>query len=264
MTAIKKLIKKIILIVLILLLSLVLGAVICVGLALRDDNTDKYTAEPDNVLVKTLAKGAFLDNEAYLDEDSINGMIAYLIDNAYDNGYFGGDWKLNAAYLDINADTPCRLYMQVNYKGYDIGISADVHILLIDDTINLYIENAYAGKLKLPDSVISYVLSKINLKNSIVNITVNDLTIEVPAGYDLDVGNVGASVRVEIQELELYDNAVYVKTNDIIDYVLENNDLFEIFKNMIGDKIFDYVYDHMDSLPETIEDKFWGFIGALQ
>ena len=248
-------------VLLIILLLLILGTLICIALIFSDDNTDKYTAEPSDDIITVLASGAFLDNEAYLSEDLINGMIAEQIDNAYSKGYFYGDLKLNALYIDIFEDEPCKVYLQINYKGRDIGFSADADMYLSGDSIVITLDNVYAGKLKIPSPLAAYALSKSGYHNLYENISLKDLSIKIPSEYNLDIGGIGANVYIEIQQLELYNNAIYVKTNDIVNDVLENNDLFEIFKTFIGDKIFDTFTQYKDNITDYIPDSFSDIIG---
>ena len=255
MIIIKRVIRNILLIVLIIILLIILGGLICFILIMQDDNTDKYNTQPSDAIVTELAKGAFLYNEATLSEDDINGMIASLIDSADRAGYFKKNLKINAAYLELNESEPCRLYSQINYRGFDIGCMADVDIYLFDDTIYMDFSNVYAGKLKLPKSVVTYFLKKVKLSNSYISVTPNDMSLEMPSSYSLDVENIGVSVNVEILQLDINDGEIYVRTNDILNDVLENNDLFEVFKKIIGDQIYKYVDEHRDEIIGFIEEK---------
>ncbi len=270
MFAIKRIIKNILLILLMILLLFILGALICAAMIMQDDNTDKYTAQPSNEIVTQLAKDAFLNSESYLDEESINGLIAYLIDRADENGHFEGDLKPKAAYIDIESDSPCRLYACVDYRGFDVGVSANADIHLSDDVICIEISDAYAGKLKLPEFAVTYVLGKIRLSNSEINIDPENMTIEIPARYSVDAGSIYAKVNIELRTLEFLHDEVHVVTNDIVNDVLENNDLFEIFKKMIGDQIYNnvrehtddivgFITEHSDKIPDSVKD----YIGDL-
>ncbi len=230
--------------ILILLLLAVLGILICVALVFQKDDIDRFTAEPSNAIVKTLAVSAIKDSEAYLDEDGINSLLAYLVNGVNEQGISSGDVKLKAAAVDINADKPCKVYFQVEYMEKEIQLSADISIQVTDESIKISFDNAYAGKLKIPRYAVTYILSKTNLQSKNNKISVDDLSVEIPSHYSLDIGDIGTLVNIDIIELKIDDNSIYIKTNPVVSDTIQN-----IFDIIGGDTFND------------IKDKISGFFG---
>lgn len=230
---INKKIKKAIIIIAIIIAVLVLGVLICISLAFDDENTDKYNSVPSSELAQTVAANAALGSECHIDEKGLNEFIAYLIQKANENGRFKEDFQLTAAYIDINAGKPSRVYFQINKNGRMLGFSADI-ICTFDvnsGLVRLSFENAAVGKLKIPKSMVTKALSKTNLGNISDYISIDELTVAVPTHYEIKVENIGTIINIDIINLEVNDDELYIQTNPIAQDAVEN------IKGFIGDSI---------------------------
>lgn len=234
---IKKKGKIILTVIIIILLIIILSALIMISLAFTDDNTDKYNSLPSNELAKEVAMSAVFDNEAYITEESLNSFIAYLIQQANNSGVFGSDCTLNALYIEINSGTPSHLYFQITYKERDLGFSADINAYFdeVNQTIKLSLDNAYVGRLKIPNSLLSYVLSKINFASALGFSSVDDLTITLPTHYSLSIDDIGTIVEIDIINLNVDNGEIYIQTNPIAQDTIDN--ILGILGGLLGDKI---------------------------
>lgn len=241
---ISKKIKKALIITAIIIAVLVLGVLICISLAFDDENTDKYNSVPSSELAQTVAVNAAFGNECRIDEKGLNECIAYLIQNANENGRFQKDFRLTAAYIDINAGKPSRAYFQINKDGKLLGFSADIISTFDVDSglVKLSFENAAVGKLKIPKSMITKALSKTNLGNISDYISIDELTVTVPTHYEIKVENIGTIVNIDIINLEVHEDELYIQTNPIAQDVVDN------IKGLIGDSI--------GSLAENFKKKY--------
>lgn len=220
-----------------------LGLLVCVALIFQTDKIDRFTAEPSNAIVKTLAFSAIKDNEAYLDEEGINSLIAFLINNLNAKGSSNSDIKIIAVSVDLNGDKPCTVYAKVEVMERTIELSADISVHINDDSIKISFDNAYAGKLKIPSYVISSLLSRTNLQN-INNISLTDMSVNIPSHYSLDIGEIGTLVNIDIIELRIDDDHIYIKTNPVVGDTIQNiidmiggdtiNDIKDIISDYLG------------------------------
>lgn len=231
-------------IVLIIILLIVLSGLIMIGLVFQDDNTDKYNSIPSNALAQEVAMSAIEYNEAYITQDGLNSLIAYVIQQANNSGVFNSSVTLNAVYIELNSDTSSRLYFQISYKEKDIGVSADVNIYLdeLDGNIKMELGNASVGKLRVPNSVLSTVISKLNLGSSTSYFSINELTVSIPSHYSLSIENIGTLVDVDILSFDISDGEIYIQTNPITIDIVDN------LMGILGDKA--------DSLKERFGDLF--------
>ena len=194
-------------------------------------------------MAQSVAISAVTGSEAYIDEQGLNAMVAYLIQSANDRGLFSSDCRLTAAYIEINTGKPCKIYFQIEYKEKRLGFSADADIFIDDGSIKLSFDNAYVGKLKIPRSLIITALSKTNWQNTTDYLSLEDLSLTLPTHYSLDIDNVGTIVTIDITQLTLYDGTVYIKTNPILGDMIDNikdiigEDTFNSAKNKIQDFI---------------------------
>lgn len=230
---IKKKTKRILLITAIIIALLILGVLICIALAFDDENTDKYNSTPSKELAQTVALNAAFGNEAYIDEKGLNEFIAYLIQQANVEGRFREDFKLTAAYIDINAEKPSILYFQIDKNGRKLGFLADIESTFDAENglVTISFDNAAVGKLRIPRSLITAALSRTNLGSISKYISIGELTATLPTHYEVEIENVGTIVNIDITNLEVYDGEVYIQTNPIALDALEN------IKGIIGDKI---------------------------
>ena len=218
-TAIKAFFK----IILIIFLLSCLGLLICTGLAFQDDNTDKYNAAPSPQVLETVAKNAIFENETIITESEINGLFAYLIQRANNKFNISSDYKLLAAYLELNQASPCKIYIQASLKGRDVGFSADVNINLTEDHQLVFsLSNAKVGKLSIPQTLVTSILKKTSLENASKYISIDDLSVTLPAHYEYDIENLGTLVNVEVSSITVLDGEVHITTNPIVNDMLDN------------------------------------------
>lgn len=233
MIEIKRTVKTLFTVIFIIILLLALGILIAIGLALQDDNTDKYNTSPSYEPAKNLAISTALNSEAYISEKDLNAIITYLLENAKENAKSNGDCTLNAVYFEINSDRPSRIYFQLSYKETLLGFSADICANINKNTNNIEItfDNAKVGKLNIPNSFITKALSMSELTKSIPYFSVNDLTLTLPSHYSIEIEDIGTLVDIDIESLQLSDGEIYIQTNPIALDIANN------IKNIFGDKI---------------------------
>ncbi len=233
MIKIKRAIKTTLTVILIIILLLALGLLIALGLAFQDENTDKYNSTPSYEPVKEMAISAAVSNEAFITQDDLNSVAAYLLELAKANGYSNGDCTINAVYFEINTDTPSRIYFQISCKGKKLGFSADVNIMLNESSGNIEIsfDNAAVGKLNIPNSLVLKALSMTDLEQSASCLSINDLTVAVPSSYSIEIEDIGTLVDIDIEHMELSDGQIYIQTNPIALDIANN------IKNIFGNEI---------------------------
>lgn len=237
--------KTFLTVIAILILLLLLTFLICLKLAYTDENTDKYYSEPDISAVQSIAMNAVLGNQSDITEDQLNSMIAYLIEQANEKGLFNKEYKLLAAYFDINTGKPSRLYFQIEHNEKKLGFSADVEIYFnrTTDKIELIFSNAKVGKLTIPKKFIVSELKKTDLEAVADYISFEDLSVNLPTDFSFEIPGLGTLVEVDIENLEVFEDQIHLETNPIL------NDTIDNFKNSISDKIIDFAQDY---LPENI------------
>lgn len=251
MLHIKKL-KTFLTVIAIIIALLLLAFLICLKLAYTDENTDKYYVTPDISAVQSIALNAVLGNESDIGENELNAMIAYLIEQANENGLFSKDYKLLAAYLDINTGKPSHIYFQIEHNEKKLGFSADVEIYFNHTTeqIELIFSNAKVGKLTIPKKFIVYELKKTNLQAIAKYISFDDLSVNLPTSFGFEIPEIGTNVDVDIQSLEVYEDQIHLETNPIL------NDTIRNFKDSLGDKIIDFAQDYLPDDLGGYLDKF--------
>lgn len=176
--------------------------------------------------------------------------MAYLIQQANDKGLFNRDYKLLAAYIDINTGRPCRCYFQIEHNERKLGFSADVEINFNEEQnqIELIFSNAKVGKLPIPKKFIVHELKKTKLDIIASHLSFEDLSVNLPTHFDFAIPNTETTVSVDILNIIIYEDQVHIETNPVL------NDALNDFKNSIGDKILDFAQDHLpDELGDYLE-----------
>lgn len=229
---------------LIVILTIVLSAMVIIGLAFTDDNTDKYTTAPSNEVIKSIAESAVSSNSAYIQENELNGLLAYLIDVGSDINSETSDYRLTAAYIDLKADAPSKLYFQIEYRGRPLGFTAEVDTILdeINGEIKLTLSNATVGRLQIPDFITEYLLDQAKIGTLPSVVSVDNMTITLATSYMVSVDGFGDLAKLEIVDMEINDNEVFIQTNPII-------------FDMIGNLAEQYS-DEIDSLVDWFGDFF--------
>lgn len=226
-------------VILIVILSLVLASLIIAGLVFQDDNTDKYNTTPSIEPVQDIALNALMSNEISVNESNLNSILTYLIQTTDNGGIMSSSSPMKAVYLDLNQDNS-KLYFQVEFNGRNIGLSADADISLDNSgKINIKLENASAGKMPIPQSLLVYALNKTNLSSS-QYISLDGSTISIPSYYSVSVEEVGTLVDIDILDLSVSDNELYIQTNSIGESVIDN------VTDIIGERIDSYINEFGD------------------
>lgn len=233
----------------IIILSLVLVFLICLKLALTDDNTDKYNTLPSFEPAQAIAINAVTSSQAKVTEDDFNSLVAYFIHTANETKLFSSNCKITAAYFDFNSGKPCRCYFQIEYKEKKLGFSADIDISMNESSnqINIAFSNAAVGRLKIPDSIVISVLKRTGIQDKTDYISIDDLSLNIPTHYGIDVPVVGTVIGIDIESINIYNDEIQINTNPIV-----NDALYDIVGS-IGNRIFDFIGDH---IPDSIGDYF--------
>lgn len=231
-------------VILIIIMVLVLFTLIIIGLALQNVNTDKYNITPSDELAQNAAMSALLENEAYISENELNSMFAYLIDTADESGIMGGQVKLNSVYLEL-VENSSKLYFQVNYNGRNLDFTADADIYLDENagTVKIQLENAAVGKLKIPRSVLIYALKKTNLTSSQF-VSIDETTVSLPSCYSVTIKDVGTLVEIDILNLSVSEHELYIQTNPI------GQDIADNVTSILGDSVESYINEFKDKVSE--------------
>lgn len=228
-------------VILIVILSLVLASLIIAGLIFQDDNTDKYNTAPSIEPVQDIALNALMSNEASVNESNLNSILTYLIQPTDNGGIMNSSSAMKAVYLDLNQDNS-KLYFQVEFNGRNIGLSADADISLDSSgKINIKLENAAAGKMPIPHSLLVYALNQTNLASS-QYISLDGSTISIPSYYSVSVEEIGTLVDIDILDLSVSDDELYIQTNSIGESVIDN--------------VTDIIGEHIDSYIDEFGDLF--------
>ncbi|MBQ2152439.1 MAG: hypothetical protein IIT49_01760 [Clostridia bacterium] len=223
MTFINTAVKTILKVLLILILLAALLLLICTALIFQDDNTDKYNTAPDQKVLETIAKNAVIQNETELTEDDLNGLFAFLLQKVNDKNIFSESYSIKAVYFEIHKSTPCKLYIQSYINGRSVGFSADVDIFLdAESNVTFTFSNAKAGKLNIPGSVLTLLLKKTKLQNASEYISINDLSVTLPAHYEYDIPKLGTLINIEVSSIEINDGVIHISTNPVLSDALDN------------------------------------------
>lgn len=236
----------------IVIAAAVLSLLICITLAFKDDNTDKYNAEPDITPAQQIAMNAVTGKQSGVSEDELNSILAYFVQQANEKELFEEGKRLLAVYIDVKEDEPCRCYFQMKYMGRELGISADANIRLNSEkrSIKMVLSDAKVGRLPISQGILRYFLDQTKLDEVSDNISINDETIKLPADFTFEVPAIGSEATLEIEKLEIYDDEIQIETNSLLSNALDG------LKDEIGEKIFDFAEDY---LPDDIGgylDKF--------
>ena len=225
---------------------------ICISLAFKDDNTDKYNAEPDIAPAQQIVVNAVTGKQSVISEDELNSILAYFIEQADEKKRFEEGKKLLAVYIDLKEDEPCRCYFQMEYMDRELGLSADANIKLNSEksSIKLVLSNAKIGRLQISQGLLKYFLKQTKLDEVSDSITIDDDIIKLPADYTFEIPAIGSEATLEIEKLEIYDDEIQIETNSLLSNALDG------IKDELGEKIFDFAQDY---LPDNIGgyiDKF--------
>lgn len=231
-------------VILIIIMVLILSALIIVGLAFQNVNTDKYNITPSDELAQNVAMSALLQNEAYISENELNSMFAYLINTAIENGIMGDQVKLNSVYLELESDSS-KLYFRLDYNGRKLDFSTDADIYLDenDGTVKIQLENATVGKLKIPRSILIYALKKTNLSSSQL-IGIEETTVSLPSYYSVTIKDVGTLVNIDILNLSVSEHELYIQTNPIAQDIVDN------VVSILGNNVESYINEFKDKVSE--------------
>ncbi len=242
-------VKTVLTVIAIIILLFILVFLICLKLATTDDNTDKYYTTPSLDPAQTIAISALAGNQASITEDDVNALVAYLIQKATETGMFKNDCKITGAFFEINSGKPCRCYFQIEYKERKYGFSADIDISIDESSnqIKIAFSNAAVGRLKIPRSLIISVLKLTGIQEKTEYLSIDDLTLNIPTHYGIDVPVLGTVIGIDIEAVRIYEDEIQIDTNPIV------SDTINDIKGIIGDKISDFIDNY---IPDSIGDYF--------
>ena len=229
----------------IIFLAAILTLLICIKLAFTDDNISKYNSVPDITPAQTIAINAVAGKKSDISEKELNSIIAYLIEKANSQELFDEENRVLAVCIDLNENEPCRCYVQMKLMNRELGLSTDVNIRFNSETRNvkMIFSHAKIGRLPISQAFLKYVLEQMQLDEVTDTITTEGVTIKFPAEFTIDVPVLGSETLLEIESLEIEDNAIQIETNSILSNTLDG------IKDNIGEKIFNFAQDY---LPDSV------------
>ncbi|MDE7389926.1 MAG: hypothetical protein K2M82_03180 [Lachnospiraceae bacterium] len=246
--------KKKLIIFLIILLVIVLSLLIMLGLAFQDDNTDKYNTPPSDEFLQTAGLTAIQNNELYVSEAELNGFIAYSIQQSKSLGLQQSDIKLNAGYVEINKTTPSRIYLQIDFKGKYLGLSADLNtsVSAENQTIVFTLENCKIGRLPIPNSAVEKIMSRIPIASLNQFLSIDGRSVTLPMNYSYEITQIGVSVDIQIMDVQVNDGSFYIKTNPIAQDFL--NSIKDALAGTLGEKVNEFAQGAKDIISNWLDN----------
>lgn len=241
----KKTRRRIILLIIIIpLIVIITGLCICTVLVRTDNIADKYTlTEKSSTYTKNILKGAVTGKSFDLSETEVNTWLneKYCVDS-------GGKNIGNGLYnimVCFHSGKPSEVYARICTEGHFVAVSAEL-ALSADGEGNVIAElhNAKAGELKIPDFILSRILSNVFHNN--IYLIPKETSIYIKAGYSYEFKH--SSVSLYITELNAGEAILHCRTNSLtreainaaIDYLTSDEGLERIsiiyngMKNKIG------------------------------
>lgn len=200
--------------IIIILVVIIATGGILFFLAVQDDNKGNYSAEPSVDIFSKLVVAAITTNEVNITEEEINGFLSYALSK--DENNVDSSVIIEGIYTDINEDVnSAKLYIPITYKGISFGLSGnlDVHLNENSSKIDLNLSDTKTGKLPIPSKIVAKLIAgKLPEK-----ITYSDSTISLDSNIKFYFE--GENITLEIQECEIKDGNLAVKTKGAVDII---------------------------------------------
>lgn len=235
-----------------LLLTLLLGAAaLCAGLALTDNNQDKYTiTERDTSFSDDVLKGALFGKEFTLSEKQLNTYAELLFcrENDSRSSY------LKNIRLYFHDEDNTEIYARLHFWDHDFSLYARASIeqQAFSGEAAVKLHDVKIGELPLPDLIVDSVLKRVASDKEYVRY--QDGTIYVQTKFEYDLGNSHFTVR--LKKLTPGEGYVTCRTNSLsvealkaIYSYLESDDGKELSRKIFG--------SDMDDWKKWISDKIF-------
>ena len=239
---VKKKIKKgtvVITIFILILAALIIFICRCISLAFTDNIRDKYTMNEtaDNTFLKSLLIGAAFGKEFEMGETEFNTYI----NNKYCTDYKSSGSGVDHIMIYFYDDVPSEVYAHIFINGSQFAIHSKLEFSLDSGTniLSVKLFDAYIGELGIPDSILSFILSKISENKE--HISVSGTTLNITAKYTYKIKSYDIDLCIE--EFIPKDGSVLCKTKALkvaVEYITSDE----------GKKMLSGIYD-------KIKDKFF-------
>lgn len=210
-------------VILIILILVGIALFIIWSMALNTDNNDKFDSSPSTEIFEPMIKSIVLGSEQEVTQDSINGIIAYLIKNQSENAEqnsLEADFKITDIAVYLHENESSELYVKFDYNGTSLILSAKADIELVTDnkTVVLTLSDTKLGALPIPTE---WVLDKMKESDALSavsdSVKIEDRKIIAPASYTLDIANFELSL--DLTELTPKDGYALLATTSAMDQI---------------------------------------------
>ena len=209
-------------IIIITIFILILVAVIificrCIALAFTDNIKDKYTLneKSENTFLKTLLVGASFGKEFEISEAELNTYINKKYCTDYDRNNSGADHIM----VYLHEEEPAEIYAHIYIKGLQLAVRSKVEFSLDKETsvISARFYDAYVGELGIPDSILSYILSRVSENKD--NMSVSGTAISIVAKYTYEIKDY--DIDLYIKNFVPSERKVMCQTNSLTGQALK-------------------------------------------
>lgn len=172
--------------------------------------------EPSSELLGKVVKGGLTGEEVEVSPQEANAYLAYLGENSENE-------LLQKLTLDIGEDDRLQIWLPVTVYGMDITAYCAIRPEFSQETIQLHMEEARAGLLPLPPSVVMDAVKEKLPKG--LELQGDTLVMETPR-FSLE--EQGIDFSVGLQELRVEDGKFILRTDSVSDAL---QDLLQLFLN---------------------------------
>lgn len=174
--------------------------------------------EPSSELLGKVVQGALNGEEVKVPAEELSAYLAYLGENTHNA-------LLQEMTMTIGEDDQVKVWIPVSVYGMDITASFSIRPEFSGDSILLHMEEAHAGILPLPPSLVleqikSYLPQGVELEG-------DTLTIQTP---QFSLKEQGIDFSVGLQELCVKDGNFIFRTDSVSDAIQQ---LLELFLNSL-------------------------------
>lgn len=206
----------------VLIVLLAIGAVTAINLALSTDNLSKFEVDPSNKLAYTLAQSVMFGAKQEVSEGELNSMLAYLLQQSAiaDKEQAAPPIQMDALFVELHKDEPCRVYARLNGMGQVLVLSGDAQISLDSEAkkFTATLSNTKLGKLPAPsDWITSFLFQNDSVKSLSDKLTFEGSTVSFPSEVSVEV--MSQEVTLEIKEFSLGEQSMELLTTSALDAI---------------------------------------------
>ena len=224
-----KALKQFLMTLAVLVLIAVLSCLAAFGLAVSEVDEADFSAVPLSSLPGEILSAVAVNNECFIDENSLNSYIAYMLEG-FDNG---DDTKITGVSIDCREGETCRVYVRIESGEFEYTAAADCDLKLGSDCIEAVFSNVTVGKLPVPALIVKQALSEAYTGSLGQYIRPETPGFEIPAHFGMNMGESGELVSIDIIELETAADGIRIGTNPVFGDMLDNA------VGMLKDYLFD-------------------------